>query len=154
MSPFTTLAKNFNLSKDDVFLMAFNVYHFPKTELFSNVFSKIEMTTNLSDAVKDVDLVVESVEENLAKKKEIFHQLDQICPEKTILAHHSQSLTISEISEKMEKKSRFGGIQFYNPVHISKNVKIIKCISTSQETFEKLDLWGAGMGKETVRGRV
>ena len=109
------------------------------------------MTTDLSSAVKDVDLVVESVEEDLSKKQEIFTMLDKICPKNTILAHHSQSLTIAEISEKMENKFRFGGVQFYNPVHISKNVKIIKCISTSQETFEKLDTWGAGMGKETVR---
>ena len=75
-------------------------------------------------------------------------------PEDAILAHQTSSqslgtLTVEKFAEKMENKSRFAGVQFYNAV--ARNVKIIKCLPTDQTVFERLDQWGENMGKETVR---
>ena len=119
----------------------------------SRISSKIKMSCNLSDCVGEAHLVVEAVDEDLAVKQSLFAELECLVSPQTILAHHSQSLTIEQISQRMNRRENFGGVQFYPPVHVSKMVKIIKCITTSQATFEALDHFGTQMGKETVRLR-
>ena len=109
------------------------------------------MTTDLAESVNNADLVVEAVDEILATKQKLFAQIESLSKPATILATNSAALTIAEISAQMKNRENFGGVQFYNPVHVTKVVKIIKCISTSQATFEKLEKWGEIMGKETVR---
>jgi len=117
----------------------------------ANTLSKIKMSCDLLECVGDAHLVVEAVDEDLKVKQSLFAELERLVSPESILAHHSQSLTIEQISQRMTHRENFGGVQFYAPVHVSKMVKIIKCISTSQSTFEALDQFGTQMGKETVR---
>ena len=84
----------------------------------------------------------------------LVRDLEKIVSDETILAHQTSSqslgtLTVAKYAEKMEQKSRFLGVQFYNAV--ARNVKVIKCLPTDQNIFEKIDEWGENMGKETVR---
>ena len=84
----------------------------------------------------------------------LVRDLEKIVSDETILTHQTSSqslgtLTVAKYAEKMEQKSRFLGVQFYNAV--ARNVKVIKCLPTDQTIFEKIDEWGENMGKETVR---
>jgi len=125
-----------------------------QNEHIEAVLARIPMTTDLIKAVRDADLVVEAVEETTGAKQDRFRDLEKIVSDETILAHQTSSqslgtLTVAKYAEKMEQKSRFLGVQFYNAV--ARNVKVIKCLPTDQNIFEKIDEWGENMGKETVR---
>jgi enoyl-CoA hydratase / 3-hydroxyacyl-CoA dehydrogenase len=88
--------------------------------------------------MKDVDLIIEAVPEILKLKKQIFAELDKICPEKTILASNTSSLSLSDIAEEIQRKDRFIGLHFFNPAHVMKLVEVIYDQNTSSETLEEM----------------
>ena len=115
------------------------------------LFSNIKMTTDLREGVHNADLVIEAVDEVLETKQQLFAKIEELTHADTILATNSHALTIADISRNMVNRDQFGGVQFYHPVPITKVAKIIKCITTSQATFERLEQWAVAMRKETVR---
>lgn len=90
------------------------------------------------DYMKDVDLVIEAVPELLKIKKQIFAELDNICPEKTILASNTSSLSLTDIAAEINRKDRFIGLHFFNPAHVMKLVEVIYDLNTSAETLEEM----------------
>ena len=102
--------------------------------------SRIETTTDMLQAVKDADFVIEAVPENIELKKKIFEDVDEACPSDTILASNTSSMSISEIATATKMPERIVGMHFFNPVPIMKLVEVIKGIRSSNEavhvTFE------------------
>ena len=118
-------------------------------EFKENVLSKITGTTDLNLAA-DCDLVIEAAVENMEIKKDIFSQLDKICKVETILASNTSSLSITEVASVTNRPDRVIGMHFFNPATIMKLVEVIKGMTTSQETFDKVKELSFAIGKEPV----
>lgn len=91
----------------------------------------IHGATDLAE-LRDVDLVIEAVVENMAVKKQIFAELDHLCPEHTILASNTSSLSITEIASATRRPEKILGMHFFNPVATMQLVEIVKGLDTDQ----------------------
>jgi len=105
--------------------------------------------TDLNEAVQ-VQLVIEAVVEDYNIKTEIFKNLDTICPEETILASNTSSLSITALAKNVQRRDKFIGMHFMNPVPLMNLVEIIKGLDTSQKTYEIIKKAGEKMGKTCV----
>jgi enoyl-CoA hydratase/3-hydroxyacyl-CoA dehydrogenase len=101
----------------------------------------------------DVDLVIEAVPEIIKLKAGIFSELEKICPDKTILASNTSTLSLSEIADKVEKKDRFIGLHFFNPAHVMKLVEVIYDENTSGETIEAMMAFSQLIGKVPIKAK-
>ena len=97
--------------------------------------NNISTFTNLEEGVEYASLVVEAATENLDLKLRIFNDLDKFCPDDTILASNTSSISITEIAAATARPEMVIGMHFMNPVPIMKLVEIIKGYSTSEATF-------------------
>lgn len=91
--------------------------------------------TKLEEGVEYASLVVEAATENLELKLKIFKDLDSLCPEDTILASNTSSISITQIAAATTRPEMVIGMHFMNPVPIMKLVEIIKGYDTSDETY-------------------
>ena len=99
----------------------------------TNTLNKIETFTDMSSAVKGLDLVVEAATENMDIKLKIFSQLDELCDEHTILGSNTSSISITKIASATQRADKVIGMHFMNPVPIMKLVEVIRGYATSDE---------------------
>lgn len=99
----------------------------------------------------DVDLVVEAIPEDIELKKQVFQELEAACPEATILASNTSSLSISEIGGATGKPERTIGMHFFYPAHVMKLVEIIPGLDTDEETVETIVSFSQDLRKIPVR---
>lgn len=118
-------------------------------ELRDAALSRIAFSTSF-DKVANVDLAIEAVSERESLKFEIFKQLDEACPEKTILASNTSSISITRIAGQTKRPEKVVGMHFMNPVPIMKLVELIKGLPTSEETYTAVKEAAEKMGKTTV----
>jgi 3-hydroxybutyryl-CoA dehydrogenase len=118
----------------------------------NEVRGRLKGTTSLED-LKDCDLIVEAIIEQLPVKRELFGALDKLCPAKTIFASNTSSLTITEIAAATKRPGRFVGLHFFNPVPVMKLVEVVKTISTDPAVYDEMVAFGAKLGKTPVRAR-
>ena len=111
--------------------------------------SRIAVTTEM-DRAAEVDLVIEAVTENLEVKKGVFLQLDKICPAHTILASNTSSISLTQIAAFTKRPEQVIGMHFMNPVPAMQLVELIRALSTSDETYAKVQSVVAQMGKTGV----
>lgn len=110
----------------------------------------IKTTINL-ELAKEADFVIESVFENLELKRDIFRQLDQICPGDIILATNTSGIPITEIAEATKRPDKVVGTHFFNPVPVQRIVEVVKGIDTSEETIETAIEFCGSLNKEIIR---
>jgi 3-hydroxybutyryl-CoA dehydrogenase len=111
---------------------------------------RIIFTTSIEEAAVDADLVVEAVLEKMDLKVTIFKQLDQICPEHTILATNTSTMSPTEIAAQTSRPDKCITMHFFNPPHKMKLVEIVRGLDTSDETVELTKKAAHLMNKETV----
>ncbi|KAK1921960.1 3-hydroxyacyl-CoA dehydrogenase [Papiliotrema laurentii] len=106
----------------------------------SKVMQNIETTTDAAKAVEDADLVVEAIIESLKVKRDLFGFIDTKAQPSCIFATNTSSLSVSEIAESCseERRAKFAGLHFFNPVPAMKLVEIIKTKETDQATYDAL----------------
>jgi len=97
--------------------------------------SNINTYTSIEEGVEYASLVIEAATENLKLKLEIFKDLEKFCPEDTILASNTSSISITQIAAITSRPEMVIGMHFMNPVPIMKLVEIIRGYNTSQETY-------------------
>jgi 3-hydroxybutyryl-CoA dehydrogenase len=112
--------------------------------------NRLKGTTVIED-LKDCDLVIEAIIEQLPAKRELFSALDRLCPEKTIFASNTSSLTITEIATATKRPQRFVGLHFFNPVPVMKLVEVVRTIATDPAVYEEMVAFGTQVGKVAVR---
>ncbi|KAF7265818.1 hypothetical protein GWI33_020888 [Rhynchophorus ferrugineus] len=112
--------------------------------------SRLKGSTNPSDAVKDSDLVVEAIVENMSVKHKLFKALDEAAPPKTLFASNTSSLSIGEIAAVVNRKDKFGGLHFFNPVPVMKLLEIVRIPEQSEETYQAFVAWGKAIRKTCV----
>ena len=110
---------------------------------------RIRGTTALED-LKDCDLVIEAVVEQIEAKKAVFGTLDGLCPEHTIFASNTSSLTIVEMAATTKRADRFAGLHFFNPAPVMPLVEIVQAITTSDATIATLREFVQSLGKTGV----
>ena len=99
----------------------------------TNTLNKIETFTDMTSAVKGLDLVVEAATENMDIKLKIFSQLDELCDEHTILGSNTSSISITKIASATKRADKVIGMHFMNPVPVMKLVEVIRGYATSDE---------------------
>lgn len=100
-----------------------------KAETLSN----ITTFTNIKEGVKYASLVIEAATENVVLKTQIFKELDEVCPDDTILATNTSSISITQIGAATNRADKVIGMHFMNPVPIMQLVEIIRGYNTSDE---------------------
>lgn len=109
--------------------------------------SRISTYTDMAEAVKDADLVIEAATENIDLKVKIFEQLDALCPEHTILATNTSSISITRIGSHTKRPGQVIGMHFMNPVPIMKLVEIINGYATTHEVTQVIHDLSTYLGK-------
>ena len=105
------------------------------------------------DELKDSDVIVEAIIEQLPAKRELFSALDSRCGPHTIFASNTSSLTIIEIAAATKRPERFVGLHFFNPVPVMKLVEVVRTIATDAGVYEEMVAFGAKLGKTPVRAQ-
>ncbi|WP_068985489.1 MULTISPECIES: 3-hydroxyacyl-CoA dehydrogenase family protein [Lysinibacillus] len=111
--------------------------------------TRIQTTTKLED-LKDVDIVIEAVLEDLDLKKEVFSQLDVIVRDDVILTTNTSSMSITEIAAATKRPDRVAGMHFFNPAQLMKLVEIVRGYETSDDTVSALKALSLQLRKEVV----
>ena len=109
--------------------------------------------TTKVEELKDCDVIVEAIIEQLPAKRELFGALDAICQTSTIFASNTSSLTITEIATATKRPQRFVGLHFFNPVPVMKLVEVVRTIATEPAVYEEMVAFGAKLGKTPVRAQ-
>ncbi len=113
------------------------------------VFARIRPTTRLDD-LKECDLAIEAIVENVEAKAALFGELDALLAPHALLCTNTSSLCVIELAAKTTRPNRVAGLHFFNPVPIMKLVEIVKTIATSQEVVEALFAFSRKLGKEPI----
>ncbi|MEO0584672.1 MAG: 3-hydroxybutyryl-CoA dehydrogenase [Bacteroidota bacterium] len=111
---------------------------------------RLNPMTDLSEGVKDRDIVVEAATENLDLKLKIFTQMDEAAPEHAILASNTSSISITKIASATKRSDRVIGMHFMNPVPVMKLVEVISGFDTSDATRDTVLELAGDMGKVPV----
>ncbi len=115
-----------------------------------NTLANITTFTDMEDGVEYASLVVEAATENVDLKLKIFRDLDKFCPDDTILATNTSSISITKIAAATTRPQQVIGMHFMNPVPIMKLVEIIKGYNTSPEVYQTVAELSEKLGKVPV----
>lgn len=118
-----------------------------------DIMGRLKVTTDLADAAK-ADFVFEAIIENLEAKRELFSELDNICPEHTILATNTSAIPVTEIAVATQRVPLVAGTHFFSPVPMMRAVEIVKGLGTSEKTVDTADKLCQSIGKETIRVNI
>lgn len=119
-------------------------------EQAQGIFSRIAFFSNIKEAVKDCQLVIEAVPENLELKKKIFKELDELTESDAILATNTSELSVTAIASATNRPEKVIGMHWFNPPVMMRLIEIIKGLDTSKETLEAIEDISIKMGKKTV----
>src|SRR5262245_47847724 len=103
--------------------------------------ARLKPTTNLAD-LKDCDLVIEVIVEDLPAKKKLFAELGKLCKKETIFASNTSSFPIGEMADASGRADRFVGLHFFNPVQLMKLVEVIQGAKSSPEVVATARAFG------------
>jgi 3-hydroxybutyryl-CoA dehydrogenase len=106
--------------------------------------------TTSFEGLKDCDLVIEAIIENIDEKAAAFTALDGLVGEHTIYCSNTSSLCITELAAKTKRPDRFAGLHFFNPVPLMKLVEVIRGLTTSDETYQEVFAFAQSLGKEPI----
>jgi 3-hydroxybutyryl-CoA dehydrogenase len=115
-----------------------------------NTLKNITTYTQMGEGVKEADLVVEAATENVEIKLNIFRELDKLCPEKTILASNTSSISITKIGAVTGRPTKVIGMHFMNPVPVMKLIEVIRGYATTDEVTDQIMELSRKLGKSPV----
>jgi len=102
------------------------------------------------EALKECDLIVEAIVENLEQKRETYASLEPIVKPDTIFVSNTSSLCITELAASTQRPDRFGGLHFFNPVPLMKLVEVIRALTTSDDTYQTVFDFAQSLGKTPI----
>ncbi len=112
--------------------------------------ARIEFASNLEDAARDADMVIEAVADELESKLEIFVHLDKVCRPDTILVSNTHTQSITEMASVIYRAPKCIAMRFPRPPHHSKVLEIVRGLETSEETVAAALLVTQRMQKEPI----
>ena len=111
--------------------------------------ANLQGTTRYAD-LKDCDLVIEAIVENVEAKKQAYAQVEANVAPQCLIASNTSSLCITELAAATGRPDKIGGLHFFNPVPLMKLVEVIRALTTSQETYQALFDFAKAVGKEPI----
>ena len=115
----------------------------------ATVLGNLTGTTKYSD-LKDCDLVIEAIIENVAIKQQAYAQVEAVVGPQCLIASNTSSLCITELAAATKRPDKVGGMHFFNPVPLMKLVEVIRALTTSQATHDALVGFVTAIGKEPI----
>ena len=112
--------------------------------------ANLSTSSDIEEASRGMDLIIEAVPEKIELKKSVFRELEGLAPKKSVLATNTSGLSISEIAAEIENSGRFVGLHFFNPVPLMPLLEIVRHGETSEETVTISKKVGQSMGKTTI----
>jgi 3-hydroxybutyryl-CoA dehydrogenase len=112
------------------------------------VLGRIKSLTDLKEAVKDVDLVIEAIVEDINIKREMYKELDQLCRPDTIFASNTSAQSITEMAMVTKRPGKFIGMHWFNPAQLMRGVEVVVHEKTSKETLDTIVDLCKKLGKE------
>lgn len=112
--------------------------------------SNITISLDLVAGVKDADLVVEAVPENIDIKTSVWQTIDKAAPKHAILGSNTSSISITKLAALTSRPEKFIGMHFFNPVPVMKLVEIVRGLQTDDETYRVVEETSKKIGKVPV----
>ncbi len=119
-----------------------------KDKLLGNITTAVDL-----EELKDCDIVIEAITEDINAKKEIYRELDKICKPETIFASNTSSIPIGDLAAVTGRRDQFLGLHFFNPVPVMKLVEVVRALDTSEDTFNAAKEFAEKVGKVTVAAK-
>jgi 3-hydroxybutyryl-CoA dehydrogenase len=110
---------------------------------------RLHFTTDLA-AMRECDIVIEAVVEELDVKNALWRELDTLCVPHTIFASNTSSLTIAAMAAATKRPDRVVGMHFFNPVPLMKLVEVVRTVTTSDATLATATAFAQRLGKEPI----
>ncbi len=133
-------------AKFSILSAAFNKDLNATKQQLDETFGRLYYTSDLSEAVNDADLIIESVPENPQIKMEFYQKLAKIAPEKTVFATNSSTLLPSQFAEVTGRPEKFVALHFANEIWKHNTGEVMKHPGTSQEVFDSLLVFAKEIG--------
>jgi 3-hydroxybutyryl-CoA dehydrogenase len=111
--------------------------------------TRIRGTMYLKD-LQSCDIIIETITEDLERKKELFAELDGIAPSNVIFTTNTSSFSVGEIAAATRRAERVAGLHFFNPAEAMKLVEIVRTASSSDQTVESLKAFALSLDKQPV----
>ncbi len=118
-----------------------------------DLMANLSGTTNVGEAVKEADLIIEAIFENMEIKKKVFSEVAENAPEHAILATNTSSLSIDELATATKHPENFIGMHYFSPVAAMKLIEIVIGEKTSQDTIDAAVAVGEKQGKIPVKAK-
>jgi 3-hydroxybutyryl-CoA dehydrogenase len=112
------------------------------------ILNRIKGIADLKEAVKDVDIMIEAIVEDINVKKNVFKELDQLCRKDTIFASNTSAQSITEMAMATKRPGKFIGMHWFNPPQLMRGIEIIVHDKTSKDTLDTLVDLCKKLGKE------
>jgi 3-hydroxybutyryl-CoA dehydrogenase len=119
-------------------------------EQMDQALKNISYTTKVED-LRDVDLLIEAVPEDLELKKKVFAELDGLVKTDAVFASNSSGFAVADMNKAVSRKDRFIGMHWFSPVPVMRLIELIHAPETSEETIAALEVVGDKAGKVTIR---
>ncbi|MFX1394078.1 MAG: 3-hydroxyacyl-CoA dehydrogenase family protein [Promethearchaeota archaeon] len=114
------------------------------------ILNRINLIVDRDEAIKNVEMVIEAVFEDMPLKQDLFAELDSKCNKNIILASNTSSLSITDIASKSKHQERIVGIHFFNPAPVMKLIELIKGKKTSEDVLETSKKFSESLNKTVV----
>ena len=112
--------------------------------------NNITPTTSFQEALREVDLVIDSVNENMELKKRIFSNIDKLAPPHSIISTNTSTLSITELGRKTKRPEKIVGMHWFIPPQLSKLIEIVKGKETSSKTLKTMFQVSKDLGKTPI----
>jgi len=119
-------------------------------EEVERILARISSTTDLKEAVKDVDIIIEAIPEELELKQKMFKELDELAPSHVILATNTSAKSITAIASATRRPDKVIGMHWFIPAPVMKLMEIIRGVDTSDETVKIIEDLARKFEKTTV----
>jgi 3-hydroxybutyryl-CoA dehydrogenase len=96
------------------------------------------------------DLIVEAIIEDLDQKRAAYQMLEALVDDHVVFCSNTSSLCITELAASTKRPDRFAGLHFFNPVPLMKLVEVVRALSTSDDTYNKVFQFALSLGKEPI----
>ncbi len=113
------------------------------------ILSRIKTSTDVKIARK-ARVIIEAIPESLEMKRELFKQLDELCPPETVFISNTSTLSITQLASATNRPQMFIGMHFLNPVHKIPMVELVRGLKTSTETYAFTQDFAVKLNKKPI----
>jgi len=113
------------------------------------VLSRVHGTMEVND-LKDSELIIEAVPEDLATKTRVMKEVDLVCPQNTVFASHTSSLSVAKIAAATQRPDKVVGLHFFHPIHVMKLVEIVQTSLVDRTVLNSICDFVKSLKKEAI----